>query len=69
MEPAGSNRPNGTPQTLPLGAHVRLRRRQATGVVVGYSPDFDRVQVQWDDTRAVTHILIPNLERVPAASE
>ena len=55
-------------QPLPLGARVRLRGREATGVIIGNSTDRDRVQVQWDDTGEVTHILIANLERVPSST-
>ena len=46
---------------FPLGSHVRLRLREATGVVVGYSSG-ERVRVQWDDTGVVTHCLNANLE-------
>jgi hypothetical protein len=55
-------------RSLGLGAQVRLRERHATGIVIGYSPDIDRVRVQWDDTEEVTHILIANLERVPSST-
>jgi hypothetical protein len=57
------NRPDATPQALPLGAAVRLRGRGATGVVIGNSGHYEyRVRVQWDDTGAVTHCLKRNLE-------
>jgi hypothetical protein len=56
------NDPVATAQPPPLGAAVRLRRRDATGVVVGNSPDIDRVRVQWDDTGEVTHCVRTNLE-------
>jgi hypothetical protein len=56
-------RPDATAQPLPLGAAVRLRGREATGVVIGNSPHHDyRVRVQWDDTGEVTHCLKRNLE-------
>jgi hypothetical protein len=61
-KPSLTERPDAT--TFPLGAHVRLRRRKATGVVIGNSTDIDRVQVQWDDTGEVTHCLKANLELV-----
>jgi hypothetical protein len=54
---------------LGVGAQVRLRQRQTTGVVIGYSPHRSRVWVRWEDTGEVTHILIANLERVPAVSK
>jgi hypothetical protein len=44
-------------QPLLLGAHVRLHSREATGVVIGNSPDSDRVRVRWHDTGEVTHCL------------
>jgi hypothetical protein len=53
-----------TAQPLPLGATVRLRGRDATGVIIGNSPDIERVRVQWDDTGEVTHCLCTRL--VPA---
>ena len=56
------NRPDATAQPLPLGTTVRLRRREATGVVIGNSRDKYRVRVQWDDTGEVTHCLKRNLE-------
>jgi hypothetical protein len=34
-------------------------------VIIRNSTDRDRMQVQWDDTGEVAHILIANLERVP----
>src|SRR5262245_32845832 len=46
------------------GAHVRLRRGQANGVVIGNSTDIDRVQVQWDDTGEITHCPKADLEVV-----
>jgi hypothetical protein len=52
-----------------VGAQVRQRQRQTTGVVIGYSPDRDRVRVKWDDSGEVTHILTANLERVPAVGK
>jgi hypothetical protein len=55
-------RPDATAQPLPLGAAVRLRGRDATGVVIGNSRDRYRVRVQWDDTGEVTHCLKRNLE-------
>jgi hypothetical protein len=63
--PSVRNDPVPIAQLLPLGATVRLRGREATGVIVGRSIDRDRVRVQWDDTGEVAHILISNLERVP----
>jgi hypothetical protein len=51
-----------TAQLLPLGAAVRLRGREATGVVIGNSPYEYRVRVEWDDTGEVTHCLKRNLE-------
>jgi hypothetical protein len=56
-------------RSLGVGAKVRLRQRQTTGVVIGYSPQRNRVRVRWDDTGEVAHILIANLERVPAVSK
>jgi hypothetical protein len=58
--------PRKRPDLL-IGAYVRLRRGQhgqATGVVIGNSPDIDRVQVQWEDTGEITHCLKANLELV-----
>jgi hypothetical protein len=50
-------RPDATARPLPLGAAVRLRRREATGVVIGNSGHYEyRVRVQWDDTGAVTNL-------------
>jgi hypothetical protein len=49
-------------QPLPLGAAVRLRGRETTGVVIGNSHYEYRVRVQWDDTGEVTHCLKRNLE-------
>src|SRR5262245_27368629 len=60
--PSRDDDPVATAQLLPLGANVRLRGREATGVIVGNSPDIDRFQVQWDDTGMVTHCLKANLE-------
>jgi len=61
-KPALTARPDAA--TVPLGVHVRLRRRKAARVVIGNSTDIDRVQVQWDDTGEVTHCLKANLEPV-----
>jgi hypothetical protein len=55
-------RPDATAQPLPPGAAVRLRGRDATGVVIGNSHYEYRVRVQWDDTGEVTHCLKRNLE-------
>jgi hypothetical protein len=41
---------------------VRLRGREATGVVIGNSHYEYRVRVQWDDSGEVTHCLKRNLE-------
>jgi hypothetical protein len=60
--PSEPNDPVATVPPLPLGAAVRLRGRDATGVVVGNSPDRDRVCVQWDDTGEVTHCVRTSLE-------
>ena len=49
-EPSLRKRPD-----LLIGAYVRLRRGQATGVVIANSTDINRVQVRWDDTGEVTH--------------
>jgi hypothetical protein len=49
---------------LLIGTQVRLRRGEATGVVIANSTDIDRVQVRWDDTGEVTHCPKANLERV-----
>ena len=57
-------RPDASAQPLPLGTAVRLRGREATGVVIDKSPDDYRVRVQWDDTGEVTHCLKRNLEPV-----
>jgi hypothetical protein len=46
-----------TAQPLLLGARVRIRGRDATGVIIGNSSDSDRVRVRWDDTSEVTHCL------------
>jgi hypothetical protein len=51
-----------TAQLLPFGTAVRLRGREATGVVIGNSPYEYRVRVEWDDTGEVTHCLKRNLE-------
>jgi hypothetical protein len=40
---------------------VRLRGRKAAGVIIGDSPEIDRVRVRWDDTEEVTHCLKANL--------
>ena len=57
------NRPDATARPLPLGTAVRLRGREATGVVIGNSGHYEyRVRVQWDDTGEVTHCLKRNLE-------
>lgn len=70
FKPSLRDRSDSAMQPLSLGAHVRLRWREATGVVIGYSDNSrSRVKIQWDDTGGVAHILIGNLERVPAASE
>jgi hypothetical protein len=61
--------PDAPGPSLGVGAQVRLRQRQTTGVVIGYSPHRSRVWVRWEDTGEVTHILIANLERVPAVSK
>ena len=37
-----------------LGAHVRLHSTGATAVVIGYSPERDRVLVRREDTGEVT---------------
>jgi hypothetical protein len=50
-----------SPQHFPLGAAVRLRRGEVTGIVTGYPSDIDRVQVLWDDTGEVTYCLKANL--------
>jgi hypothetical protein len=49
---------------LLIGAHVRLRRGGATGVVIANSTDINRVQVRWDDTGEVTHCPKANLTLV-----
>ena len=54
--------PVATAQPLPFGATVRLRGRDPTGVVIGNSPDVDRVRVQWDDTGEVTHCVRTSLK-------
>ena len=57
------NRPDATARPLPLGTAVRLRGREATGVVIGNSGHYEyRVRVQWDDTAEVTYCLKRNLE-------
>jgi hypothetical protein len=57
------NRPDATARPLPLGTAVRLRGREATGVVIGNSGHYEhRVRVQWDGTGEVTHCLKRNLE-------
>jgi hypothetical protein len=53
--PKPAKRPAAQP--LLLGAHVRLHSREATGVMIGNSPDTDRVRVRWDDTGKVTRCL------------
>jgi hypothetical protein len=58
-------RPATTEQPLLLGAAVRQRRGEATGVVIGESADIDRVRIRWHDTDEVTDCLSANL--VPAA--
>jgi hypothetical protein len=60
--PSRNDDPVATAQPLPLGATVRLRGREATGVIIGNSTDRDRVRVQWDDTGEVTHCVKTNLE-------
>jgi hypothetical protein len=54
---------HATAQPLRLGAAVRLRGRGVTGVVIGNSPDIDRVRVRWDDTDEVAHCLRASLEQ------
>jgi hypothetical protein len=53
-------------------AAVRRKSHQRAalgpGVIIGNSPDIDRVQVQWDDTGEVTHCLKTNLELVPSST-
>jgi|SoiMethySBSTD1v2_1073268.scaffolds.fasta_scaffold1181765_2 hypothetical protein len=51
-------------QPVLLGAAVRVRRGEATGVVIGKPADTDRVRVRWDDTDEVTDCLRANL--IPA---
>ena len=51
--PAKRFRRNRAP--LLLGARVRFHSREATGVVIGYSPESDRVRVRWDDTGEIAH--------------
>jgi hypothetical protein len=53
-----------TAQPLLLGAHVRMRGRDATGVIIANSSDSDRVRVRWDDTGEVMHCLRGKLELV-----
>src|SRR5262245_14904750 len=69
-KPSVRDRPDSTKQPLSPGAHVRLRWREATGVVIGYY-DYShyRVKIRWDDTGQVTNCLKANLELVPAVSE
>ena len=54
---------DATAQPLRLGAAVRLRGRGVTSVVIGNSPDIDRVRVRWDGTDEVTHCLRASLEQ------
>jgi hypothetical protein len=58
-KPAKRLRRNRAP--LLLGARVGLHSREATGVVIGNSPDRDRVRARWDDTGEVRRCLRANL--------
>jgi hypothetical protein len=53
----GPAQPTATAKPLLLGAHVRLPSSGATGVVIGYPPERDRVFVRWDDSGEVTRCL------------
>ena len=48
-----ANHRTATAQPLLLGAYVHLHMSPATGVVIGYSPEHDRVLVRWDDSGEV----------------
>jgi hypothetical protein len=51
LPPINSKKLAGTTQRLLLGA------RRATGAVIAYSPERNRVPVRWDDTGKVNHCL------------
>jgi hypothetical protein len=53
--PANSTKPAAQP--LLIGAHVRLHSSAATGVVIGYGPERDRVLVRWNESGEVTSCL------------
>jgi hypothetical protein len=53
-----------TAPPLLLGATVRLRGRDATGVIIANSIDPDRVRVRWDDDGDVTLCLRAKLQPV-----
>jgi hypothetical protein len=59
-----ANHPTATAQPLLLGAYVHLHMSPATGVVIGYSPERDRVLVRWDDSGEVTRCLRAKLAPV-----
>jgi len=56
-----------TGRAIIYARHVQRARSQAcqavstqASLVIGNSPDIDRVQVQWDDTGEITHCLKAN---------
>jgi len=64
VRPKSFPRDRSDTKPLLLGAAVRLRGREGTGLIIGKAPDIDRVAVRWDDTGEVTHCLKAKLELV-----
>jgi hypothetical protein len=65
VRPTRPSLPNhSAAQPLLIGATVRLRGTEPTGVIIGNSSDKDRVRVRWKDTGDETYCLKANLALV-----